>query len=296
LFLNLGRTNTGWRFQDITAAAGVAQPNGSFATWFWDFDNDGWLDLLVAPFSGFTFDGTALRTVAAEYLGQPTDADRIHLYHNQGNGSFRNVAPELKLDVPLLAMGANFGDLDNDGFLDCYFGTGDPHFRTLVPNRMFRNDAGKRFQDVTTSGGFGHVQKGHGIAFADFDIDGDQDIYAVMGGAVYGDIYQNVLFQNPGHGARWITLSLQGTRANRSAIGARIEVQVRMRDGSQRSIHRVVGSDGSFGASSLQQEIGLGDASEIVLIRIQWPSDSPPQTIRDLAMDRAYRIIEGREP
>jgi hypothetical protein len=140
------------------------------------------------------------------------------------------------------------------------------------------------------------VQKGHGIAFADFDIDGDQDIYAVMGGAVYGDIYQNVLFQNPGHGARWITLSLQGTRANRSAIGARIEVQVRMRDGSQRSIHRVVGSDGSFGASSLQQEIGLGDASEIVLIRIQWPSDSPPQTIRDLAMDRAYRIIEGREP
>ena len=73
-------------------------------------------------------------------------------------------------------MGANFGDLDNDGWLDAYFGTGMPDMRTLLPNRMMRNDGGTRFVDVTSSGGFGTVQKGHGISFGDIDHDGDQDI------------------------------------------------------------------------------------------------------------------------
>jgi hypothetical protein len=63
-------------------------------------------------------------------------------------------------------MGAGFGDLDNDGWLDIYLGTGDPAYEALLPNRMFRNNEAKNFQDVTTSGGFGHLQKGHGIASA----------------------------------------------------------------------------------------------------------------------------------
>ena len=93
---------------------------------------------------------------------------------------------------------------------------------------MFRNGAapeGRRiFEDVTTAGGFGHLQKGHGIAFGDIDGDGDQDIYAVMGGWYSGDRYRNALFQNPGHGHHWITLRLEGQRANRFGVGARIAV------------------------------------------------------------------------
>ena len=89
-------------------------------------------------------------------------------------------------------MGSNFGDLDNDGWLDFYLGTGDPDLLTIMPNRMFRNAGGKFFQDVTTSGGFGNLQKGHGVSFADFDNDGDQDVHEDMGGAVSSDIYPNV--------------------------------------------------------------------------------------------------------
>ena len=107
------------------------------------------------------------------------------------------------MDGIILAMGANFGDLDNDGFLDCYIGTGNPDLRSLLPNRMMRNAGGQRFEEATFSGGFGHIQKGHGISFADIDNDGDQDIYIVLGGAYDGDFYQNVLFENPGHGHRW---------------------------------------------------------------------------------------------
>ena len=80
---------------------------------------------------------------------------------------------------------------------------------------MFRNDGGKRFQDVTTSGGFGNLQKGHGVSFADLDNDGDQDVFEEMGGALSSDVYPNVLLLNPGHDNGWLKLRLVGTKANR---------------------------------------------------------------------------------
>jgi hypothetical protein len=190
-------------------------------------------------------------------------------------------------------MGANFGDLDNDGYLDFYAGTGDTEFRSLMPNRMFRNDAGKRFQDVTTSGGFGHLQKGHGIAFGDLDLDGDQDIYAVLGGAHDGDGFHNALFENPGHGNRWVALDLEGVTANRSAIGARIKIVVQ-EGATVRSIYASVGSGGSFGASSLRQEIGLGSAERIVSLEITWPGSRQTQAVENIQLDHFYRVRQGK--
>ena len=118
-------------------------------------------------------------------------------------------------------MGANFGDIDNDGYLDAYFGTGEMSYSGLVPNVMLKNVEGRRFEDVTDSSRTGHLQKGHGVSFADWDCDGDLDLFCVLGGAFPGDQAYNVLFQNPGHGRHWLKVKLVGTRTNRSAIGAR---------------------------------------------------------------------------
>ncbi|MEJ7606688.1 MAG: VCBS repeat-containing protein [Bryobacteraceae bacterium] len=115
-------------------------------------------------------------------------------------------------------MSGNFGDLDNDGWLDFYLGTGGPDYRALVPNRMFRNADGNAFQDVTTSGGFGHLQKGAAIAFGDVNNDGAQDVYSVLGGEVPGDRFQRALFVNPGTTNRWIIVRLEGVVSN-LAIG-----------------------------------------------------------------------------
>ena len=270
---------TGWKFSDVTDEAGVAEPVHSFPTWFFDYNNDGFLDLFVAG-----FDAAPIDAVAAAYLGQPNREGHPRLFRNQGNGTFADVTSEVRLDRVQLIMGANFGDLDGDGFLDMYLGTGAPNLGTLMPNRMFRNAGGKTFQDVTTSGGFGHLQKGHGIAFADIDGDGDQDVYAVMGGWYSGDVYRNVLFQNPGHGNHWLTLHLKGVQSNRTAIGARIRVTVNTPSG-QLSFYATVGTGGSFGSASLAQEIGLGAATSIESLEIYWPTSGRRQTFRNLPID-----------
>lgn len=282
-----------WSFTEIGYEAGVSEPRRSFPAWFFDFNNDGWLDIFIADYD--SFDANSLARVVADYLRLPDpNAFRSFLYENNHDGTFTNRAPKLGLDRVFLAMGANFGDIDNDGWLDLYIGSGEPDLRTLVPNRMFRNDRGKRFQDVTTSGGFGHLQKGHGIAFGDIDNDGDQDVYAVMGGAFEGDVFQNALYLNPGSENHWITLILEGRQANRSAIGARVRVVIEAK-GKNRELHRVVNSGGSFGSSSLQLEIGLGQASGVELLEIIWPGSSEEQQFTEVPMDRFYRVIEGDE-
>lgn len=293
LFHNDGRPQgdpggAAWTFTDVTAQAGVGDPWYSFPGWFWDYDNDGWLDLLVF---GYRW-GTAA-DVVAHMLGRPHAGSLPRLYHNNGDGTFSDRAAGAGLDAPLLAMGSNFGDLDNDGFLDFYAGTGEPDYRAVIPNAMYRNAGGQTFQDVTTSGGFGNVQKGHGVAFGDLDNDGDQDIYVVMGGAFSGDTYPNLLFENPGHGNHWITLRLRGTTTNRAAIGARIRVRATT-PGGPRDIHRVVGTGGSFGSSSLQQEIGLGNATSIESIEITWPASGRRQVLTDVGLDQVVEITEGR--
>jgi hypothetical protein len=192
-------------------------------------------------------------------------------------------------------MGCNFGDLDNDGWLDFYVGTGAPDLKVLVPNRMFHNDGGRRFRDVTTSGGFGQLQKGHGIAFGDINNDGTQDVYSVVGGAVEGDTFHHQLFANPGHGNNWLKLKLEGVRTNRAAIGARIKVVVNTGDG-QRAIHRTVGSGGSFGASPMRQEIGLGGAQAIEHVEVFWPVTGETHRFTNLETNRFYHIREGDKP
>ena len=278
-----------WKFSDVSARAGVTDPFYSFPTWFFDYDNDGRLDLFVS--------GYAIRDVgdyATEALGEGAPPESLpRLYHNRGDGTFADVTKAAHLDKILLTMGSNFGDLDNDGWLDFYLGTGDPDLATLIPNRMFRNADGRLFQDVTTSGGFGHLQKGHGVAFADLDNDGDQDIYITMGGAYEVDHFRNALFENPGHaGNHALVLKLEGVRANRAGIGARIKVVVDTGAG-ERTIYKSVGSGGSFGGNPLRAEIGLGTARAIRSVEILWPGSGTKQTVSGLALDRAYRIREG---
>jgi hypothetical protein len=192
-------------------------------------------------------------------------------------------------------MGSNFGDIDNDGYLDFYLGTGNPPFKSLVPNKMFRNISGERFMDVTTTARVGNLQKGHGVSFADLDNDGDEDIYIEMGGAFAGDAYENSLYINPGqNNNRWINLSLEGVTSNKAAIGAKIKVSFR-ENGRLRSVYREVNSGGSFGSNPLRQHIGIGTATIIDTIQIKWPATGKTQVFTNIQVNTNFRIAEGNQ-
>lgn len=297
LYLNRGgSTIDRWRFDEVAATAGTQLPIMSFPTWFWDFDHDGWEDLLV-----LSYDNRAPlhAAVAREYLGLPaaTSLDHTHLYRNRGDGTFEDVSDAAGLaDKAIYAMGSNFGDIDNDGWLDFYLGTGNPDLRSIIPNRMFRGVDGRRFAEITAEGGFGHLQKGHGTAFADLDRDGDEDVFMVLGGAYAGDTFPSVLFENPGWRDRnWITLILEGRSANRSAIGARVEIVAAGTDGTTRTLRRTIGTGGSFGVGSLHLHVGIGSALRVPLVRVTWPDSlRSTSSYPNLRVRSTYLLVQGQ--
>jgi len=283
LFQNSGPENN-YHFKEISKKSGVTEPLNSFPAWFWDFNNDGWEDIWVSGYDNSS------GHVAMDYLGLKHDGESPRLYQNNKDGTFTDVTKKANLDHPLLTMGSNFGDLNNDGFLDFYAGTGDPDFRSIQPNRMFLNNRGESFDDVTFHGRFGHLQKGHGVSFADFDRDGDLDIHAVLGGAYEGSVYQNALFENPGGWkTHWIGISLRGNKTNKLALGARIEIV--LKNGS--SIFRTVSSGGSFGGNPFDQMIGLGKNGNIKTINIFWPGSGTTQTFSGVDINARYLVNEN---
>ena len=295
LLKNMKKTGKDVAFEDITEQAGLSKNmEPTFTTWFYDYDNDGWSDILVCDYN---FQGRSLGYFsAAEALGKPVPkAGNVFLYHNNHDGTFTNVTDQMGLNKVVFSMGANFGDIDNDGYPDMYFGTGNPDFKSLVPNKLFKNIDGKKFADVTISSHMGNLQKGHGVAFADLRNTGIQDVFAEIGGAYIGDSYNTSLYVNPGqNNNNWISLKLEGVKANRAAIGSHIKVTF-TENGTKRSVYKDVNSGGSFGSSPIQQEIGIGQAKLIDDIEIKWAGSQTVQHFKNITPDQFLHITEGND-
>ncbi|WP_162601542.1 FG-GAP-like repeat-containing protein [Occallatibacter savannae] len=283
---SLFHNNGNKTFTEVGREAGVQAPSFSFATWFFDYDNDGWPDLFVAGY--LTSVPEALKT----YAGIPQNAETLKLYHNKHDGTFEDVTAKVGLNKVYMPMGSNFGDIDNDGYLDFYLGVGQPSYAALLPHVLFRNNEGKSFVDVTESSGTGELHKGHGIAFADLRRRGSEDIVAQIGGAVPGDKHSMRVFENPGSSNDWLNVRLVGVKSNREASGAQIHVTVRSRHVPARSIHRTVGQTSSFGGNPLEQHIGLGPQGESVDLDIYWPVSDTRQHFAGIRKDQFIEIKE----
>jgi hypothetical protein len=282
----LFHNNRNGTFTDVTTEMGITGPQYGFSCWAFDYDNDGYLDIFATCYH------RTLDTVVRGMQGHrpPVGMDVTQLYRNLGGKVFQDVSAETGVDNVFSAMGSNFADFTNDGYLDFYLGTGDPSFDMVVPNRMFKNVAGKRFAEVTTTSGTGHLQKGHGVACGDWRRDGNVDLFEELGGAVPGDRYHNVLFQNPGHGNNWLTVKLVGQKTNRAAIGARIKAVTAAKQSL--TVHRHVSSGSSFGGNPLQQHIGLGKAHSVATLEVYWPTSQTTQVFYDVGVNQAVEITE----
>jgi hypothetical protein len=156
---------------------------------------------------------------------------------------------------------------------------------------LFINGEGK-FYDFTMSSRMGHLQKGHAVSFADFDRDGDLDIFEQMGGALRGDTYFDSLFENPGFGQNWISIRLKGTRTNSRGVGARVRVVLAGDDGKERSLYQWMSSGGSFGANPLELHFGLQKAPTIHRIEVSWPVTGHTQIVEGPQVNQQILIVE----
>ena len=269
----------------------LKEPMRAFGSWWMDVNNDGNLDLFAA---GYPLTDKVNDVIADRY-GEERGrrVDPCALFLGDGKGGFTDVTTEWNFDRVHLVMGANFGDVDSDGWMDVYLGTGAPSLEIIIPNVLYRNVDGKQFLDATTASGLGHLHKGHGIAFGDMDNDGDLDTYAQLGGWYCDSHSQNAMFLNEGTENHSVTVKLVGTESNRFAIGARIKAVVE-ENGVRREIHVSNSGTGSFGCNPMEQHIGLGSAEVILELEVVWPNaKQTKQVFHNLPVDKTLRITEG---
>ncbi len=251
-------------FVDIAAGAGIDSTGLGMGVLSFDYDNDLDFDLYWT-----TWPGSGAAPVANA------------LYENLNGESFVDVAEASGTEDALgWGISANAGDIDNDGWTDFFVTNG--FSTTSSANVLFHNLGDKTFADRTDALGGGDFD-GRGVAFADYDDDGDLDL--IVTGGVTADTH---LWRNDGDdGHHWLTLNLVGTVSNASAIGARVTVETAART----TVHEVSGGAGRGSQNSLPVEIGLGAEQSVVGVGIDWPSGMH-QELGAIDVDRAHRVVE----
>ena len=277
LFHNQG--NGTFREQGLEAGVALRDDGaaiaGMGADWR-DFDNDGYPDIVE---SGMINDGFLLFRNRGGKRGFDDHSGRTGLL--LGTRQFTG-------------WGLGMYDFDNDGWKDIFFAMA--HFTQLghflgrdaaLPNRVFRNLGGTRFEDVSASAGLGFQQAGlyRGVAFADFDNDGRVDaVVTSMNGAA--KLFHNI----SAGGSHWLAVKLRGVKSNRQGLGATIRVV--LPDG--RSLYNHATTAVGYGSSSEAiVRFGLGANRRADLLEIQWPGGMK-QAVKNVEADRILEVAEER--
>ncbi len=263
LFRNVGGT-----FVDVTAGSGISQTGLGMGVLSFDYDNDLDMDLYWT-----TWPGHAL---------SPTPNA---LYRNEGALAFLDVASASgTADASGWGISCNAGDVDLDGFVDFYVTNGFD--ASSGPNVLFRNEGDGTFSDATSAVGGGFFD-GRGVAFADYDGDGDLDLVVTADAGEPNQLWRN----DTTTGHHWIGLRLVGTVSNRSAIGARVEVATPVRT----TVQEVSGGAGRGSQNALPLVFGLGVADAVESIQVSWPGGAI-ETLPGLAVDQYHTVVEAPEP
>ena len=241
-----------------------------------DYDNDGWLDAYVTHFAH----------------------DYSTLYRNVGKGFFEDVtraAHVQEREPSMVSWGTRFVDMNNDGWKDIVHTSGHvyPFLRTPIGDETYTEPAVTLYLNKR-DGSFSYASPGagpdalkpivgRGMAFADFDNDGDMDFVIACLNA------PAVLFRNDqtGHN-HWLMFRTVGHRSNRDGIGARITVK----SGSLSQVWEIKRTVGIYGCSDPRAHFGLGSATKADILRVQWPSGQV-QEFREVAADRHYLLDEA---
>ena len=324
---NLLFHNEGGKFVDVSAKSGISKARDHYGlgVLVGDFDNDEWPDVYVANdktasllfqnkhngtfeevgvFSGVAYDPDGKVTSGMGVAAADFDRDGLldilktnfsdeatSLYRNTKDGSFVDEAGAFRIGLnrKWVGWGAGFADFDNDGWPDVLLVNGHV-FPELAsgfrqPRVLYRNVNGKRFEDVSTQAGpvITAPRVGRGAAFGDFDNDGRIDVVINEMNDTPSLLRSTTTTKN-----HWVSLELEGTKSNRSAIGARVTCVT----GALRQIDEVRSGGSFFSQNDLRLHFGLGAATKIDLVEIRWPSGTVDR-MRGVPADRMMKIREG---
>ena len=239
-----------------------------------DYDSDGFMDIFKTNFIG----------------------DTSNLFHNNHDGTFDDLIFQAGggYNTQFLGLGVGFIDYDNDGWKDVFIANGHmyPEVEAKYPEEPYRqrkilyhNLDNGRFRDVSLQSGPGILLKkcSRGVAFGDFDNDGDVDI-------VINNINDvpTLLKNEGGNRKHWIEIKTIGTKSNRAGIGTKVKVVT----GSHSQVDEVQSGGSYLSQSDLRLHFGLGGDKKIDLLELRWPSGTVDQ-IRSLTADRILTVKEG---
>ncbi len=300
-------------FIKITAGAIVSAGGDSYGCGWGDYDNDGDLDLFVANASRendflYRNDGLAgfARITTGEIVNDgvsffggswgdyDNDGDldlfvatltNNFLYQNNGDGSFTKITGGAIVTDGGNSFGSSWGDYDNDGDLDLFVANSGNDF-------LYQNNGNGSFTRVTTGAIANAGGNSFGCSWADYDRNGTLDLFVANSGG------NNFLYQTARTRNHWINIQLAGTVANAAAIGAKVRVKARVKGpalGGIWQIREISGQTGYLGQNSLNAEFGLGDATVVDSLRIEWPSGTV-NTYANVEADQFLTIRENNRP
>jgi hypothetical protein len=321
----LYRNNGDGTFSTITNSTLVTDLGSFFGGAWGDYDNDGNLDLFVVGNSDFGFrqpnrlyhnngDGTFTRVTTGSiatdvansevctwgdydndgfldlFVGNST-GQKNFLYHNNGDSTFTRITNDIVANDAGKAFGCAWGDYDNDGWLDLYVGNeGNTGNVPTVVNFLYHNNGDGTFTKVTTGSPVNEYSDSWGVTWADYDNDGFLDLFASR-----GDGRGNYLYRNNGNSNNWLTVKLIGTVSNRSAIGAKVRAKATIGGVSRWQLRQITGGSDFSGHNELQANFGLEDATNVELLRIEWPSGIV-QTLTNVAPKQILNVVEHQQP
>jgi enediyne biosynthesis protein E4 len=275
----LYHNNHNGTFTDVAVHAGCAynddgQEQAGMGASAGDYNCDGWLDIFKTNFSD----------------------DTSTLYRNNGDGTFSDATFEagMGLNTRYLGWGCGFVDLDNDGWLDIFLANGhvypelekaglDTPFKE--PKILYRNLRNGRFEDVSKRAGPGVTLalSSRGVAFGDFDNDGDLDI------VINNMNDKPTLLRNDLENTnRWLKVKALGTRSNRTGVGARVRIVA----GQHAQIDEVRSGGSYISQSDLRLHFGMGAARKADLVEVRWPSGQV-DVLKDVATNQVIWVKEG---
>lgn len=258
-------------FTKITNNPIVEGSRASMSSSWGDVNNDGHLDLFVAN---------------AGYFQEQNN----QLFINQGDGTFEAVTQGDLVTQGGCSYGSAFADVDNDGHLDLLVANG--FCNNNLADYLYLNDGNGNFtRDLTSLAALENICS-FGCAWGDYDKNGFLDLIVAQCQNNPGGAYQaNTLFKNDGNGNHWLQIKLEGTLSNRSAIGAVIRVKANIDNNDIWQMRHISAQSGYCGQNSLIAHFGLGDATVIDSLIVEWPSGIQTM-MTDQSIDQQLFILE----